>query len=125
MILLLKVCKVNEFMQKISEIFLQSRNADRAVLRTANLRKGVLGHGICPRVRSILFDYLDFQIVKFDFFYEIILGKVRLAVTLKVGNGSFQPDGLTQIELQTDFFQSVEYFVRAGIVTVILYDNIL
>ena len=54
-------------------------------------------------MRLIFFDHLDFQIVKRNFFNEIILCKPCFAVPFKIGNSGFQPDRLPQIELQADF----------------------
>ncbi len=74
---------------------------------------------------SILLDDMNFQIIKRNFFYKIILTKARPAVTLELGDGCFQPDGLSQIKLQADCVQSVEYLVRARLFAPILYDGIL
>lgn len=95
MILLLKVCEVNCFMQK--------------------KEKDVL----------ILLNNVNFQIVKGNFFYKTILIKPGSAVAFKLRDGSVQPDGFSQIKLQTDLIQCVEYFVGARLLSSVFNDGIL
>lgn len=95
MILLLKVCEVNYFMQK--------------------KEKDVL----------ILLNYVYFQIVKRYFFYKIILMKTGSAVALKFGYGSVQPERFSQIKLQADLLEGVEYLMGARFLAVILDHGIL
>lgn len=70
MILLLNICKVNRFIHKILKRFLfcfgsydEGKKKDREV--------------------SVLLDHMNFQKIKIDFFYKIILVKTRFAVALK------------------------------------------
>lgn len=73
---------------------------------------------------SVLLNHMNFQKIKINFFYKIVLTKARFAVPLKFGDGGFQPDGFAQIELQADFLQRVEYFVGAGFFPPVLNDGI-
>lgn len=80
---------------------------------------------ICTGGQLVFFNDLNFQIIEVYLFNEIILCKARPAMSLEVRNRRFQPDGLTKIELHTDFIQSVEYFMSAGIIAAIFDDSIL
>lgn len=63
---------------------------------------------------------MNFQKIKIYFFYKIILMKARFAVPFELGDGTFQPDWLSQVELQADFFQSIKYLVSAGFLSAVL-----
>ena len=73
----------------------------------------------------IFFDYLNFQIVKVNLLYEIVLCKPYLAVTFEVGYGFVQPDRSSQIELTAYFIQSAEDFVGPGIGTAVFNAGVL
>ena len=75
--------------------------------------------------KSVLFYYLDFQIVKVDCLNEIITRKTSLAETFEIRNVFIQPDRFSQIELVTDFFQRPEYLVGAGVIAVISNAGVL
>lgn len=65
--------------------------------------------------RLIFFDHLNFQIVKVNAFYKIVLCKPYLAVTLKVGYGFVQPHGPSQVKLAAYFIQCMEDLVGPGV----------
>ena len=73
----------------------------------------------------IFFNYLNFQIVKFNSLYKIVLCKTGFAVPFELGDCLIQPDGFSQIKLITDFFQSAENFVGSGIGTFVFDAGIL
>ena len=49
--------------------------------------------------KSVFFNYMDFQIVKINGFYKIILAKADFIVPFEFGYGGIQPDWLLQIKL--------------------------
>ena len=112
MILLLKMCKVNRFIHKILGGF----SFALGIMTKTERKTGEV---------LILLDHVNFQKIKIDFFYKIILTEAGFAVPLKVGHGCFEPDRFPQIKLQTDFFQSVKYLVRARFLPPILDHGIL
>lgn len=67
------------------------------------------------RLYLILFDHMDLQIIKVNLLDEIILIKTHFGVAFKLRNGGVQPDWLAKVKLITDFIQSTENLVRAGI----------
>lgn len=107
MILLLNMCKVNLFIHKILCRF----PFVLEILTKAGRKSGEV---------SIFLDHVNFQKIEINFFYKIILMKTRLAVPFKLGDGAFQPDRLSQIELQADFFQRVKYLVGACFLSPVL-----
>lgn len=107
MILLLRMCKVNLFIHKI-------------FMRISHYFGTIAEDGRTAGEVSILLDHMNFQKIKLNFFYKIVLIKTRLAVPLKFRDGTFQPDRFPQIELQTDFLQRIKYFVGAGFLPPIL-----
>ena len=64
---------------------------------------------------SIFFNYLNFQIVKVNMLYEIVLRKPHLAVALEIRYGFVKPHRPAQVEPDAYFIQSVEDLVRPGI----------
>ena len=84
--------------------------------KVKNRAKGLYLMKIPPLV---LFNDLNFEIIKFNFFYEIVLRKPRLAVPLKVGDSFVQPEWFSQIKLVAHLIQCPENFMGAGIVTVV------
>lgn len=70
---------------------------------------------------SVLFDDLDFQIVKVDLLNKAVLRKPGSGVTLKIRNRAVQPDGIFQIELVTDLLQAPENFVGSGVLRIVAY----
>lgn len=112
MILLLKVCKVNRFIHKIFSGFCFALGI---LTKTEKEIEEIL----------IFLDHMNFQKIEINFFYKIILVKAGFAVPFKFGDGGFQPDGLSQIELQADFLQGVKYLMGAGLLPSVLNNGIL
>ncbi len=74
---------------------------------------------------GILFlDYLDFQIVKINSFYEVVLGKTHPVVPTELLDGGIQPNRRTEVETMSDFIQGMEDFVCPGIIAVVADDCI-
>lgn len=67
----------------------------------------------------IFLNHLNFQIIKINSLYEIILSESRLTVPLEIRNGLIQPDRLSQIKFIAYLFQGAEYLMGAGIITAI------
>lgn len=55
--------------------------------------------------RLIFFDHLDFQIIKVDGLYEIVLPKTNLGKTLEICFIAFQPEGHADVQLVAGFVQ--------------------
>lgn len=83
--------------------------------RTAGLAVRISRPGV-----SVLLDHMNFQKIEINLFYEMILTETGFAVPLKFGDGRLQPDRFSQVELQADFFQGVEYLVGARLLPPVL-----
>ena len=68
---------------------------------------------------------MDFQIIKFDRFDEIVLIKTGFGVTLEFLNGGFEPDWLAKIKLIADFIQGMKDLMCTRIAALIADDGIL
>ena len=73
----------------------------------------------------IFFDHLDFQIIKVDSLYEIILSESRLTVPFEISNSFVQPDWLPQIKFVAYLFQGPEHLMSARVFTAICDTGIL
>lgn len=73
---------------------------------------------------SILLNNVNFQIIKRNFFYKIILMEACPAVAFKLGDSGVQPEGFSQVELQADLIQCVEYFVGTCFLASVFDDGI-
>lgn len=76
--------------------------------------------GSCCWLPLFLFFYdMNFQIIKIDRIYEIVLIKTGFVMFFEFCYCRFQPDRFAQIELITNLLQRMEYFMCSCIVTVI------
>lgn len=67
---------------------------------------------------------MDFEVVKVNGIYEIILIEPCFAVPLEFFDGRVKPDWLAQIKFIADIFKGAEYFVRPCIIGIIADDGI-
>lgn len=72
----------------------------------------------------ILFKNLNFQKVKINGFYKIILIKTGFRIFFKFIHRDVKPDRLAEVELVSDCFQSAEYLMGSGIVAVVANNGI-
>lgn len=72
----------------------------------------------------VLFKNLNFQKVKIDGFYKIILIKTGFRIFFKFIHRDVKPDRLAEVELVSDCFQSAEYLMGSGIVAVVANNGI-
>ena len=63
---------------------------------------------------TLLLNYLNFQKIKINGFYEIILGKTDLVVKLEFFNRRIQPDWFPQIKLLADGIQRIKDHLCPG-----------
>ena len=63
---------------------------------------------------TLLLNYLNFQKIKINGFYEIILGKTDLVVKLEFFNRRIQPDWFPQIKLIADGIQRIKDHLCPG-----------
>lgn len=73
---------------------------------------------------SLFLQDLYFQKIKVNAFYEIVLIKTSLLMTLKVLNVGIQPYGLAQIPGIAKILQGAEDLVGSGILHVLTYRHI-
>jgi len=63
----------------------------------------------------IFLEYLDFQIIKFDGFYEIVLIEACFGIAPEIGDGFVKPDGGAEVEFRAGFLQGMEHLVCPGV----------
>lgn len=73
----------------------------------------------------VFFNNLDFQIIKIDTVYKIVLPETGFAMSLEITNIHIQPDGFGQVKSLADFGNSMKNLGRTGFITVIAYDHII
>ena len=73
----------------------------------------------------IFFNYLNFQIIKVNALYKVILCETGLVMAFEFSDGLVQPDRLAQIELIADVLQGTKNFVGAGIIAAVCNAGIL
>lgn len=67
----------------------------------------------------IFLDNLNFQIIKVNIFYKIILGETCPAVPPEVRHRLVKPERLSQIKFIAYLLQGAEYLMSAGILTAV------
>lgn len=73
----------------------------------------------------VFFYNLNFQIVKIDTVYKIVLPETGFAVPLEITDIHIQPDGFGQVKSLADFGNSMKNLGRTGFIAVIAYDHII
>ena len=68
---------------------------------------------------------MDFQIVKGNRFYELILRKSGFGVALKFLYVGRQPDRFAEVKCKADFIQRLKHFMGSGILRIVFYGQIL
>ena len=66
---------------------------------------------------------MNFQIVKFNRIYEVILMKSCFCMSFEFINIGIQPDWIAQIKFMADFVNRMKNFVCAGVIVINFYDT--
>ena len=66
---------------------------------------------------------MNFQIVKFNRIYEVILMKSCLCMSFEFINIGIQPDWIAQIKFMADFVNCMKNLVCAGVIVINFYDS--
>ena len=73
----------------------------------------------------IFLDHLNFQIIKVNAFYEVVLCKPYLAVAPEIRYGFVQPHRPSQVEPAAYFIQGAENLVCPGIRSAVFNTGVL